>query len=500
MMPIVRALAIVLVFAAACAGKHPTPGAPGGPPVATVFSTARYVPAKPTFVVSATSVRAAQRAAFDIGDLLGMAGGFELKDLRAALAYFLGIDPLSVDAMSAIGVDLESSVVIFSEDTNPTFVVHVTSPEAITAFVDKERERGLHTTSVVVGKTEVFTAKISNDVSISWALENEHLFVHFTIGAPDGTAWFEHSHAPTGTNWVSGWTWAQRLAAQAPAIVGVLDAKGLLATAASHAPGAAECLGMLSSVERLGLTVEAGTGKQLGAKLAVEIGGGAQGIAANLLPPPPGWGAARTGAPLAADWNLDLRAAAGWIQRCFHKVDDKGNEVGGPPDLVAMLDQYGVRTARVLLHSLDVDEKEGRGAIALDLSNARFLRAQLDQIPRRSMFESSRTFGAYKGVHLSVPFVGAGDYVLNDKIAIAAMGDGLLAQIGTGAPAGQPPILAIDVRPPGLSVDVWQFLLAQAGAPSPERFAQRLMTWAELHVGARLDGTSLVIDAAGTHR
>lgn len=501
MMPIVRALAIVLVFAAACGGKSTGPAAPGaGGQVATVFPTARFVPAQPTFVVSAPSMRAAQASFREIADLLGMAGGFEVSDVGAVMSFMIGVDPLSADAVSGIGVDLDSSVVLFSEDTNPTFVVHINSPEALTAFFDKQRDRGLHTTSVVVGTTEVFTAQISKKLAISWAVENEHLFVHVTIGAPDGTAWFEHSRSPTGTTWVDGWTWAQHLAAQAPSLVGVVDTNSLLAVALRQAPSAASCIEALGAVQRVGLTVEAGTSKQLGAKLAFEIGAASQTLGSALLAPPPGWAAARTGAPMAADWNLDLRVAAGWIQRCFHKVDDKGNEVGGPPDLVGMLDQYGIKAGRAFVHSIDVDEKEGRGAVSLELSNARFIRAQLDQIPRRSMFESSRTFGVYKGTHISVPFVGSGDYVLTEQLAIAAMGDGLLQQIGTGAPAGQPPILAIDVRPPGMPVDVWQFLLAQAGAPDPERFAQRLMTWADLHVGARLDGTSLVIEAAGTHR
>jgi hypothetical protein len=501
MMPGVRALAILLVFATACGGKQSGPAASGGGgAVATVFPTARFVPAQPTFVVSAKSMRDAQGSFRDIADVLGMMGGFEVGDVGSLLKFLIAVDPLEAEEVSAIGVDLDSSIVAFSEDLNPTFVVRLDSPEAMAAFLDKERDAGLRTQSVVVGTTEVFTAKLTQDVSLSWAIENEHLWLHFTIGKPDGTAWFEHSRSPTGTKWVDSWTWAQRLAGQAPALVGFLDPKSMLAVAARQAKGAADCIGALGAIERVGLTVEAGTGKQLGAKLAVELGGASQTIAAHLLAPPPGWSAARTGAPLAADLNLDLRVAAGWIQRCFQKVDDRGNVVGGSPDFVAMLDQYGVRSGRALLHSLDVDEKEGRGAIALDLSNARFIRAQLDQIPRRSMFESSRTFGVYKGTHISVPFVGAGDYVLNEQLAIAAMGDGLLKQIGTGAPPGQPPVLAIDLRPPGLPVDVWQFLLAQAGAPRPERFAQRLMTWAELHVGARLDGTSLVIEAAGTRR
>jgi hypothetical protein len=503
--PGVRALAIILVFVSslgACGGKKPGQGTSGGAAVATVFASAKFVPAQPTYVLSATSMRDAQNSLRDLVDVAGMAGDFEVKDASAMFTYVLGIDPLSPEAVAGIGVDLEGSMVAFSEDTNPTFVVHINAPDAINAYFETQRERGLRTKSVVVAGTEVFTAAISSELAISWAVEGEWLWVHFTIGPPDGTTWFEHSRAPTGTRWVDGWTWAQGLGAAAPALVGFFDVKGLLATVAQHAPGAVECMKQLSAVERVGASFD-GDGKHLAARFAFQLGAAADSVAAHLLPPPPGWAAARANAPMAADWNLDVRAAATWIQSCFvKKVSDRpGAMRSEAPDFVGMLDQYGVRTARAFVHTLDPDEKEGTGAVALDLSNARFLRAQLDQIPRRSMFEKSRTFGIYKGTHISVPFVGSGDYVLDDRIAIASMGDGLLARIGSGAaPAGIPPVLAIDLRPPGLPVGVWAFLLAQANAPNPERFAQRLMTWNDLHLGARLEQGSLVIEAAGTRR
>jgi hypothetical protein len=453
-----------------------------------VFASARFVPETPTYVLSAKSMRDAQNSLRDIADVVGMAGNFEVKDASALFTYMLGVDPLSPEAVAGIGVDLEGSMVVFSEATNPTFVVHINAPDAINAYFDTQRERGLHTKSVVVGKTEVFTASISKDLALSWALDGEWLWVHFTIGPSDGTTWFEHSHAPSGARWVDGWKWAQGLAASAPAIVGYFDAKGLLADAAREVPHAVECLKQLSSIERVGVNFE-GDGKHLGAKIAFQLGAASDAIATHLLPPPPGWAAARTNAPMAADWNLDLRAGAAFVQTCL-----------GRGDLTAMLDQYGIRTGRAFVHTLDPDEKEGTGAVSVDLTSAAFVRAQLDQIPRRSMFESSRTFGIYKGKHISVPFVGSGDYVLEDHLMIATMGDGLLAKIGGGAPQGQPPVLAIDLRPPGMSVSVWAFLLAQAGAPNPERFAQRLMTWNDLHLGARLDQGSLVIEAAGTRR
>jgi hypothetical protein len=493
----VRALAIILVFVTACGGKKPGQGATGAT-VATVFASAKFVPVQPTYVLSARSMRDAQNSLRDIADLVGMAGDFELKDASALFTYVLGIDPLSPEAVAGIGVDLAGSVVVFSEALNPTFVVHINAPDAIDAYFEKQRERGLHTKSVVVAGTEVFTAAITHTLALSWAREGEWLWVHFAIGAADDTAWFEHSRAPSGARWVDGWKWAQGLAAAAPALVGIFDLKGLAALAAREGAGSAECVKQLSSVERVGVNFE-GDGKHLGARIAFEVGAASDAIAGHLLQPPPGWAAARANAPMAADWNLDLRASAEWAQHCFVKHNGNGVDADHA-NFVAMLDQYGIRTGRGFVHTLDPDEKEGTGAIALDLSSASFVRSQLDQIPRRSKFESSRTFGAYKGKHISVPFIGSGDYVLEDKLAIAAMGDGLLAKIGSGAAQGQPPVLAIDLRPPGLPVGVWAFLLAQIDAPNPERFAQRLMTWSDLHLGAQLDRGSLVIEAAGTRR
>jgi hypothetical protein len=175
--------------------------------------------------------------------------------------------------------------------------------------------------------------------------------------------------------------------------------------------------------------------------------------------------------------------------------------VVGSLDARQLLDHYGLRTARALVHSLNPDDRSGRGAIALDLFDRRFFASLLDEVPMRSKFEKSRTYGAYQGKHLSVPFVATADYVLDDRVFLAAMGDGLLQQIGTGAPAtGTPPVLAIDLIPSGLPVDIWQWLFEQIDMPSPKRLAQRLQSWADLHLGARIDGSMVLVDAVGTRR
>lgn len=91
--------------------------------------------------------------------------------------------------------------------------------------------------------------------------------------------------------------------------------------------------------------------------------------------------------------------------------------------------------------------------------------------------------------------------MLNDQVAIAAMGDGVMMKVGTGAPpAGSPMIGALELRPQGLSADVWQFLFEQVDIDEPKRAVQRLMLWSELRAGARLEDQALVIDAHGIRR
>lgn len=491
MIPSVRVLAIVLIFLTACGSKQPGTTGAGVAAHATVFPAARWVPANPTYVISAHSFLDAQVAFTDFIDVLGTMLGRETSEAAQELTRVLGVDPMSAQAVAGIGVDLEGSLVVFSEDLNPTFVVHLDAPDAMAAFFERQREKGLRTQSVVIAGAEVFTAKVDGDLWISWAVDADWLWVHFALDKPDGTAWFENSKQKGGSAWVDGWTWARALAPQAEGVVGLVDLQRVIAAASKGVESRAACVRDLASVRRVGLNVET-DGKQLGARLALDVGAVAPRIGATVMPPPPGWDAAATNAPIAAQMNVDLAAAAAWAQGCFGDVEGL--------NLAAQLEPYGVRTARAFLHALDPDDKEGTGAVAFDLSNATFFRGLLDEVPRRSMFESSKTFGIYKGKHISVPFVAKADYVLDDTIGIASMGDGLLAKIGTGAPAGPPPLVSLDLRPPGLSAGVWTWILTQLDAPEPERFAQRLLTWQNIHLGARLDGSSLVIEAAGNRR
>ncbi len=434
-------------------------------------------------------MRDGQAAFTSVVDLVGMAAGFEVSEAAHELNGVLGIDPMSADAVAGIGVDLDGSIAVFSEDVNPTFVVHLKSAEAMTGFLEGQRQRGLRTQSVIAAGTEVFTAKIESELHISWAVEKEWLWIHFSFGGPDGVEWFEHSKQPTGADWVQGWKWAQGLAATASAVVGVVDLQRTFGAIARKTSDAIACGKQFAAVKRVGFNVDIDA-KQFAAQLAFDLGSDADRVRSQLLAPPPGWATASTNAPLTAQWNLDLPAATAWLEVC-----------SGDDDFRVSVEQFGVRTLRGFLHSLDVDDSSGVGAASADLVSAQYFRSMLDQIPGRSMAESSRTYGQYKGKHISVPFVGKGDYVLTDKLAIGAMGDGVLQKVGSGsAPAGTPAVFAFDVHPAGLSPDVWLFLAEQAGIEHAKRFVQRLVLWSELALSGSIETSVLVIAAHGNRR
>src|SRR6185503_19807542 len=101
---------------------------------------------------------------------------------------------------------------------------------------------------------------------------------------------------------------------------------------------------------------------------------------------------------------------------------------------------------------------------------------------------SERTFGAHRGMHVSIPFVASLDYVLEDGVALAAMGDGLLDQLVAGTPATTAPLFAIDVRPPGLPEATWQFLLGElSGKRAGKIIASQLTKWHDGHVALSIE-------------
>lgn len=485
-------LAAVLALCSGSCGSSRTASHLAPPAALAAFPATRWVPADPTYLLAAPTVKQAQRSLRDTIDSIGMIGGVEVSEVSAELTRLIAIDPLSTEALAAIGIDVEGSLAVFSEDVSPTFVVRMSAPDQIQAFFDRQRERGMVTQSVVVEGTEVFTAQLLANVKVSWAIADDWLWVHFAlpIGPAAGTEWFSNSRKPQGAAWGRDWDWAREATKSAkPALTGFVDAADLLSSLAGKIPDAFACTQLLAPVGRVGLSIE-GDGSRATGRLALDVGPAAASISGALLPVPEGFAAQSQGAPLAAQWNLDLLAVRAWLQPCLRALDED----------LSTLDRYGVRAARAVLQTFDPDDKSGAGAVALDLVHKKFFANQLDEVPLRSTLERNRTFGPHKGHSLAVPFVATLDYVLTDTLALAAVGDGLLARIvGTGRTVPGP-IAAIDILPPAMSPEAWKTVLGAIDRRYAEVLVERLMRWREGHIAVTIEGASLLVAATGVRR
>jgi hypothetical protein len=440
----------------------------------------------------------AQRSARDAIELASAVTGFDLRDAMRASADVLGVDALHADPLAAIGVDVEGSWTVFG-DADPTLVVHLALPVQMAAFLDRQRDRGLVTRSVVVDHTEVVSAVLPIGVAISWAIDGEWMWVHLGLsGTPDDGGWFTASHGAHQASWAGNWGWAQRAAGAAAGLVGVLDLRGAVAQLAARLPDAVACAHLAASVGRVAVAV-AGDDHRVSARLGIEVGSTDR-LRAMLLPAPSGWDATARTAALAVQWNLDLGAARGELAPCLAAAGVSFEHA----------DEAGVRTARAMVTGLDPDAMSGSGAIALDVAGTAFFDRLLDRIPLRGTLERSRAFGPYRGHALSIPFSVTVEYVLEHQIAIAALGEGLLARLvaPAPAPAAVPPIAAVDVAPPAMSPRAWQALIdglleRRLDAPpsrTSRRLVERLMAWRDGHLAISVEPGEIAITASGTRR
>jgi len=494
-------LAILAALALGCGG-HGRPATDRGaaPPAAAAFAATRWAPARPTYLLASRTLADAQRSLRDAVDLMGMATGVDLRDASRAVENLLGVDALHADPLAAIGVDLRGGWAMFSEDLSPTMVVHLAAPEQMTAFLDHQRERGLVTQSVIVDKTEVFSATLTSGVTIGWAIAGDWMWLHFAlpIAFDNGASWFAASHGAHGAAWADSWAWAERAAGAAASVVGFLDLHGAIATAVARAPDAVACTRLAEPVRRVAVAFE-GDDHHIAARLALDLGSTAA-VTSKLLPAPSGWDATAARAPLAAQWNLDLGAVRSALAPCFAAAGSQ----------LATTAEASVRAARGVLLGFDPDSTSGSGAIALDLASPAFLERQLDRIPLRRRLERPRTFGAHHGFAIEIPFSVTIEYVLEHDLALAALGEGILARLvgpGPGA-AGAPPIFALDVAPPAMSAAAWEIVVNAAlerqlsGTPGPaaKRVVEHLMQWREGHVAVTADATEIVLTASGVRR
>jgi hypothetical protein len=486
-----RIAALVVVAAAlsasGCGGRASGPGSapPAVPAAAEAYGAARWIPARPTYALLARSMADAQRAATGLVGALGALTHASPAAASDLLWRLLGVDALSADAVAEIGVDLEAGVALFSEAVNPTVVVRLSAPAQTLAFIDRQRAAGMQTQSVMADGVEVFSVALPGGPKIWWAIAEDWLWIHFALpGAPDeGTAWFSSSRRPGAPAW--GGDFASATSSGRPAVAGFVDVRALFARLSPRIPAAMACARLLDPVGRLAVSMDAGA-ERLDGRLALELGGAAAGLQRAVLPAPGAWSAAAAGAPVAAQWNLDL----GWVGE---RIAPCAGALG--VDLAALA-RYGVRTARAILQHYDPGQPtKSRGAVSFDLMHRTYAAQLLDEIPGRSLIQRRRTFGPYQGYALSIPFGPTVEYVLDDQRALAGLGEGVLAAVVGQGPGAPGPLFALDVAPPAMPREAWAGLLAQVGLT-----VGPLLAWRELHLAAAIDGTRLVIDAAGRRR
>jgi len=477
-----RKLAILLAITA-CGGGHKPSSGPANAPVADL-SVTRWVPAHPTYLFAAPKLRDAQAAVRGTLDSVGMLVNLDSASASQLLENMLAIDPLNEAPATSVGIDLDGGFAMFSEDVEPTFVFHVTGPDLLQQFFDKQRQRGMVTQSVVSDGIEVFTTKLGGGLSASWAIDKDWMWLHFGKVAD----WFEHSHkAAAAAAWAADWAWAKAKHAGAAGLTGFVKLHDVVDKLGIRGKNAAACVALAAPIGRLSLSVDADTHGASG-RVAIDLGASAKDVASHIMPPPPGWAALAGNAAISVQLNVDLAAVAQWLSPCLYTF---GVET-------APLEQLGVRSGRAMLLSLDPDEPSGTGVVALDLSQKTAIDKQLDQIPMRSHIERDKKFGTHAGHRVAVPFVATFDYVLEDHLAIAAMGDGVLDKVVAGAPpAGPAPLFALDLAPGKLSDKAWGWMLDKLGAPVNRRFIERFQKWRDGHISVAIDGDALVLDAAG---
>jgi hypothetical protein len=338
--------------------------------------------------------------------------------------------------------------------------------------------------------------------------------------------WFAASHARHDARqqaaWTGNWAWAQRAAGTAASLVGVLDLRSAigqaLGKALGKAPEAVACARLAEPIGKVGLALD-GDDHHAAVRVAVDVGSTDR-LRQMVLPAPSGWDRAAAQAAIAVAWNLDLAALRSWLSPCLALARDP----------LAAAGDIGVRAARVMVTSFDIDAQTGAGAIALDVSSTAFFERQLDRIPLRSLVERSRTFGPYRGHAIAIPTKPPIEYVIDRGLVLGALGDGLLARLvapapapasapassGNGAAPGTSPVtapvtapvIAIDVAPPAMSVASWQGILHVLvehrldGSPSPSirRAASLLMSWRDARLAITAEGSEIVLRLSGSRR
>jgi hypothetical protein len=503
-----------------CGGRRAV-GGPGAPTALEAqYSAVRWAPADASWVVTCARTRDCVTAAHELVELVSIGLGLPSGWLDRALRQRLGGSPLSLDDVAAAGIDLEAGAAVVGQGGFPTFIVPVRDGEALRRSLDSMRpERGAALVQHRGHDVYSWSEGSSQDgAEISWALLDGWFLVRLgTASGPQASlAWLDQVLAAPGGASLAG---DPDLAAAAR--------RGGAALSGGGPPG----LVARVRFDRLArdLAGEAGVPRPLvtclerAARIAPQLVGAAQvswdgaaGWAAIDLPAgaaaelreqvapaaPPGFLSYRRDAAIAASFALDL----GWLERVRRAA---GCSLWSEPirdPIRAITGMAGPRGWHLAATDLDPDRMSGAGAVHLVLADRELVRAQLESIPGRSLFERTRTVAGRQVRVLSLPGLPSiFHHQEGDRFTGALGGEAMAAALGPGDGHGSPPgvheLAALRIEPgrlPNLPQLLRTVLARALGWDSGEAGAQlaaRLVRYQSGSLELTLDGDSLALRA-----
>jgi hypothetical protein len=489
----VFAVLLAVLPALACGGKG---GRATGPEARVgAYPALRWVPADVTYAVAARRASDLVAVFRELVDIAGIGFDTDATAAQAALRSSIGLDLLSVEGLAEMGVDPAGGAAIFSTGLSPTFAVALADPARAQASIDRLRGGGVAVETTRSAGVEIFTFRGDPDFHLHWAIADGWLYFHVELvieGEPAG-AWFSHLRAAAG-GLAAHADWSAAVAAgsaltvapspDGPPVVGLVRMSALADAAKG---GDAACLAPLRRTGR-GFLAAGVAGVDAGLRFDLELGDAVADLTRFALTPLAGWAAAREGAPVQLEWTLDLAGAGAALAACdgtFAQIQQAG----------------GVRGLRLFVHTLDLGDLSGKGAVHVDLSSRRLIAQALDEIPARRFLEKKKRVGPYDGAELAVPMFPAVTYVLSDSLFVAGVGLDLGAVVGTGLGSPSPSLAHMALTPSGLSAETWEALLEPLGG-SPEmrrRTVARIRRWASARVDLTIEGGALRLSAIGRH-
>jgi hypothetical protein len=497
-------LALTLVTSAACGSKSRGAKGPGGMPAAVkTYEALRWVPADASYVIVGRRAADLSDVLRELAGVVGILADMDAEQMGSDLQRELGYNPLDVEQLRGLGIDPERGAAFFGTGVSLTAVAYLADPTKLEAFIDQMRERGISIQSQMSDGVEVFTLHFDSEIQFSWAVVDGWVLSRAELlveKAPE-LAWFESAHRAHGAMGAepdfeaaveAAVTHAAKVSIGGnPPVIGVIR-PGKLADVVEQVHGAGHpmnaCVATpLRDMSRILLAAGVGDSGSAGS-IVVDLAS-ADRYATNTVPQREAWAQVESGAPLQLDLGLDIPAFARSLEGCPMNTRD--------------LDEAGVRTAHVALHQFD-DGIPSRGAFYADLTTDKMLSAAIAGIPGIETFSKRRKVGSAQVVDVSVPFFISLTYHLSTNLAVAAIGDGIVEKLlAPGSPrAGA--LFHLSLRPNDIPVETWdmflEYVLEVRRPEARQRTIARVRKWQTADIDATLDGSRIVITAAGTRR